>query len=570
LLKRHTECRRDLVYGGFFMRFARAPRFRLFATASCMFIFTTPAWAGAPPLPKAVAIEVDIFGRHFPHALGIIKDAEAAVGERRLAEAASLFGKARELAPASSFAHRRHCQVLTVLGRRAEAIAACQAAVQYGRMSSDFRAMVGALMAGSNPPTVSELASALSTAKAAEEHLRGHPPGPAAFADIGRRLGDVTMTRHYVMELQRLAPRDYETQRALALAPRPHYWPRALGLAAVVLVAAMALGRTVQRFLAGARRRTTTVLGLFLAFAAGTIALPRSAVGAQPSVPAGSAPTAGKPAFNPLETLSDDFPTDETDPEKTVPSKEDVAKNPIQYAYWMMDVIARAEKAEAKGDHKTAAKFWRALARGVPERSLPFGKLCATYQILKERDKALAACRVALGLDGVRVEDYLRFVVLLLDHPGPVTKDETEDVTEIVKHLRGIPEAGTGADLVECQLAHRVQNFVLLAQCTARLAVAAPEDPKTISFQWAMALHKGNAPEAYRMIERATLAKASPELIQMMRKGTRALHRGPGPFVYAGAALLVVGVVLFVVIRRRNGSRQNRPHLPAGGVGSAA
>ena len=74
--------------------------------------------------------------------------------------------------------------------------------------------------------------------------------------------------------------------------------------------------------------------------------------------------------------------------------------------------------------HFLPGAVFGALAKAVPDRSVSYGKMCAAYEALGERDHGLESCRDALGRQGVRVEDFSRYVRLLLDHQGPATSAE--------------------------------------------------------------------------------------------------------------------------------------------------
>jgi hypothetical protein len=264
--------------------------------------------------------------------------------------------------------------------------------------------------------------------------------------------------------------------------------------------------------------------------------------------PGGGAPASPPPsAPDKLST----FDVDDADPEGHVPTAEQGNGNPLQFGYWLMDVAAKADEAEKKGDHRTAIKYYRALARAVPDRSVSYGKMCAAYEALGERDHGLQSCRDALGRQGVRVEDFGRYVRLLLDHPGPATSAEQAEITEIANHLRGDPATRVGADEVDCQLAVRMNDRALLRRCVAQLVVAIPDNPITVTYQFALAVEEGDLGLASRLLERARLTGVQGAGLADMEKLLRARRRWRRLPVWGGSLCGLVGLVLLL---RRRGS----------------
>jgi hypothetical protein len=89
------------------------------------------------------------------------------------------------------------------------------------------------------------------------------------------------------------------------------------------------------------------------------------------------------------------------------------------------------------------------------------------------------------------------------------------------------------------------------------LAKLAPTDPKTISFQWTLAMLRGELGEAKTLLTRAQQANLSPEAIETMQKAMsaeltfpRRLQRNWHVLLVAAGGLMVVGVSLSV--RRRS------------------
>lgn len=259
----------------------------------------------------------------------------------------------------------------------------------------------------------------------------------------------------------------------------------------------------------------------------------------------------------PIDPLSTQFHINHEDPEASVPPMEQRNAKPLEFGYYLQDLIAFAMAADKAGDHLAAARYYRAFAKAVPDESVAFSKLCESLEAAGEREKAAAACRDALGRPGIEVKDYLHFVNLVLAKPGPLTKDEEEDLDEVVDHFRKNPETRIAGIHVQCELALHQANVPLLQQCSGELAAFAPNDPKTISFQWAAAMRQGNAAEARRLVDRARVAGMKPEGLQRMEQATDALPTGKlRRAVMAGLALAVVGAAAALLAWRRRGPRQ--------------
>jgi hypothetical protein len=482
--------------------------------------------------PPAASVEIDRLSAQNPSAGAMVRRAEGALAAGDVAGAAELYRQARRLAPLSGFADRRHCQMLAELGQRDAAVAACRLALEHGATVLDLRAMVGALMSGPQAPSVADVMDASTMAAGAKRLRSGDVGGYAAFEDIARRLDDRPLVATYLAELQRVAPGDPETRRALALAPRAWLWARGLGWAALLVLCGLAL-----------RRRGAIALAVLLAWSAGARAQDGDK---QP----------------PADHISS-YELNEADPENHLPTKAEIDANPLQFGYLLMDLASKADGAASKGDHQTAAKYYRALAKAVPERSIAFGQLCREYEALGLRKEGVEACRAALGRPGVRVEDYSRYVRLLLDHPGSLTAAEKGDATEIIKHLRADPATRAGADDVQCQLGARLVDARLLDECVAGLVVAAPRDPKTIAYQWTLAMARRDRAGATRQLERAKAAGIKPEGIARMEEGLRKLEARRRLPLVGAAALLAIGALLATYLWRRSSTPPSPPNSPS-------
>jgi hypothetical protein len=497
--------------------------------AAAMVMMVGRAAAAVPPAP-AHPVEVDRFAGRFPEAGKLARQAEQALAAGRLSEATSLYGEASRIAPGSGFADRRRCELLSAGGQGDLAIQACQLAVQHGGTVLDLRAMVGAVTAQPRPLSLDEVVDVTQMATGAQRQLPGEPYGYAAFADIARRIGDRELLAASLTEMQRRAPDHFETRRALALRPASPRWTAAVGWAVLALLVGAALRRRVPH-LTGLRRAVAPAV--LLAVLAG-----RALAGPELPPHAADAP----PAPDRFST----FRIDDADPSRSLPTPAQANANPLQFGYLLMDLATRAEVAEKHQDWAGAVRYYQALAQAVPGKSVSYGKMCRAYEALGDRTHGLAACRDALAREGVRVDDHTRYVRLLLDHPGPVTAAERDDVTAIIEHLRKDPATAGAADDVQCQLGARVADLRLLEGCVAGLSQTAPRDARTITYQWALALEKRDLERADQLLGQARAAGVNPATVARMEAAVAARRNRRRLPLLGGGVLLLAGVALFM------------------------
>jgi tetratricopeptide (TPR) repeat protein len=248
---------------------------------------------------------------------------------------------------------------------------------------------------------------------------------------------------------------------------------------------------------------------------------------------------------------------DDADPTKSVPTEQQRDSNPLQFGYHLMDLAEKGGVAVKKGDHHAAVKYYAALAKAVPDRSVAFTKLCASHEALGDWEKAVEACRTALGLPGVTVADSSHFVRLLLAKRGALSATEIDDATAVVTHL-GEEETtrGLSAEL-QCEIGSRLEDVKRLESCTTALAKSAPDDARTISYQWALALARKDYAGAHAVIDHAKVTKMPPEGIRHMEAATLAAE----PLwrkawrdwrVSAGATVILTAALALRLARRRS------------------
>jgi tetratricopeptide (TPR) repeat protein len=497
------------------------------------------------PLPPAPELEVRDLGQTSRPATDLVLRAEAALQENHLSEASQLLLQARQAAPDSGFLSRRHCEVLAALGRRDEALEACKVANYRIGSVVELRASVGAVMAGAGPFTMDMFSDANMMASGAQRLRTDLPWGYAAFADIAKRLGDREMMRINVAELERVAPEHGETKRAVASLPPRWLWARGVGWAALLLATISAVAQSASRRRAHNKARLGRSAAAVIVVCLASLGQSPQAAAAPASKLAAAQPPAAPDDVPKAEDKFSAFQVNDEDPAGHLPTEAQANGNPLQFGYLLMDLSAKAQAAVAKGDHKAAIKYYQALSKAVPGKSVSFSRTCREYEALGDRTAALAACREALGLAGVEVEDYDRYVRLTLDHPGAVTAVEKEDIVEIIKHLRASPSTRASASDLECQLAARLGDVKLLETCVADLLVTAPRQSRTVTYQWSLALHKGDAGAATRLIEQAKRAGVQSPGIAKMVEATAALRahrRLPIVGLLIAAAALILGL----------------------------
>jgi hypothetical protein len=431
---------------------------------------------------------------------------------------------------ASAEAPRERCRALIAGASRSAAIAACDQAVTMHGTAEDFWAAAEVRVSRPEKPTMNDLIRADFLAAAAARLAPGEPWGALARFDLARRWGDPALTAQRLDELVRVAPNDPRTSRAIALARGRTSVFAVLGWCALLIVCALTLGHALKRRLAAPSRvRVPTALLVLVAVAA----------------------LLARPTLAAAQT----FAIDDRDPERGVPTPAAADARPLDFAYYLQDLSERADKASARGDHAAAARYFRTLARAVPDSSLPLAKLCDELVAQRKPDAAIDACRAALALPGVRAHDFVRFGELVLAK-RTATPAELRDVESAARHLSSQPDARVLGLQLECRLGVRIASAPLLEECTHALATAAPNDASTYVFAWSLAQQKGQRDEARRLVDRARAAGLSQDGLRRMEAATSATG-APGSRRLVIAGIGLAGMLLGVLLlwhRRRIGT----------------
>jgi len=416
-----------------------------------------------------------------------------------------LHGAAKEF-PRSEFIKRRECQALTLLGRHAEAVKACgQALFERHTSGLGLRATVGALMSGPNPPTSTEVGYAMVHAIRAQQVMSNEPTGYAARCDIAEKLGDIDMLKGCIKELNRVAPKHQETERAEAFLASTRPGPRTASgwLALALLGIGTALHAVLRR-----RRPAIAVVGVLL-FAG---ALPKTTLAA---APAGLAADQRPAIAGQLSKHS----VDDDNPDQSVPTPEQRDADPVEYGYFIMDLGDHAEWAIKKGDHKKAARLYRALVKAVPDMSIGYVKACEQYELANDVPSAIQFCAGALSAKGVTLADYSHYARLTLAKKA-LTPADISTLDSVVGHLEEDPKTTSVALDIQCTLGAHEGDLKRLEDCAPKLSAIAPDNPKSLFYQWALAIQKKDYATAERFLARAKAKSPAGAQVAQMERAT--------------------------------------------------
>jgi hypothetical protein len=217
------------------------------------------------------------------------------------------------------------------------------------------------------------------------------------------------------------------------------------------------------------------------------------------------------------------FPINDRNPEANLPSEAQRRANPHQFRLFLQDLSDRASAATVRGDHLSAARYYSAVAKAQPQESFGFSMLCRSLEALGELEGAMEACADTLSRPSATVEDFTRYVHLVLGKSGPLNATERARVDAQIARLRRTEGGRLAAEQLQCELGMRVGDVAILEECTAGLAAMAATDPKTITFQWALAMQKRESGRAAQLIDRARRAGLAPQALRDMELATSAV-----------------------------------------------
>ena len=267
--------------------------------------------------------------------------------------------------------------------------------------------------------------------------------------------------------------------------------------------------------------------------------------------------------------LTSKFAINDEDPVNSVPTPEQALHQPIEMGYHIMLLAEKADAATKRGDHVAAARFWRALAKAAPDRSLPYAKMCQSYSATGDYANALAACRTALGKQGVTAEDNLQYVQLLLENkPGALTSEDIADVDAISRHVKqqiAKPEGAVMGARISCELASKLADAKRLEACTKELKALAPHDPQTFIYSWSLAMQQGQLDRAEQMLKGSKLPASTLAPMNEYLKREQERHApwwrrmlGDVRFRFTSAAVLFAMVAASMLALHRRRQRLHR------------
>ncbi len=312
--------------------------------------------------------------------------------------------------------------------------------------------------------------------------------------------------------------------------------------------------------------------------------------------------------------LSTKFPIDDENPLASIPTDEQRNQDPIEFGYFLQDLIARAEGAYTNKDWSESVRYYKALAKAVPDKGTSFRKLCTAYEQMGDYVNAEGSCWALLQRNGTRVEDHFHFVRLALREYGKahpdVKKLRTNMIDKSIEHLRQhvadkeplTEDMGQSdhkqlpleqqVELINCQLASYNRDVERLKGCVDALAKAKTDRKLVIPYQWALATSQGDKAGVARAITEAKQAGLPKSVIEAFEKGPSAIpevlrtrHDEPGAMVLpsngessppappsplenwiAGASAAVgLGVAAWWFLLRRMGigaPRESKPSMP--------
>jgi hypothetical protein len=391
---------------------------------------------------------------------------------------------------------------------------ACHQALLFLGQPEDFRNEVASMLAPGRKVTLDDLSTASMLADAALRKEPTLPWGYLARCDIARRIGSADVLAACLEGLRRIAP-DHAVTIAALIKPAERvsslvWLARGLLLTLVLATLAHALVRARR----SRRGRTATV------------SQPVAAVIVLLCALVAHASPASAATEKPKGDLSI-FPINDADPGSSVPDDLARAQQPLQFGYFIQDLTARAEAATKRGDHAAAARYYEALAKTAPDVAIAPRRLCESLQAAGDLPNAVKACRTALTKGGAVVADFARFVSLALMQPDPLPVGEKDELDAVLKHLDEKAGMGFAGELsvLHCEVALRFHDRPALEKCTSTLGNLAPNDAKTVSFQWALAVDRHDRDAALQLIDRAKTLGVGEEGLATMTRATDAMHR---------------------------------------------
>lgn len=159
--------------------------------------------------------------------------------------------------------------------------------------------------------------------------------------------------------------------------------------------------------------------------------------------------------------LSTLFPVNDDDPKASIPTEQQREESPVEFGYWLQDMILRAEEGFENDDLERAVKYYEALSYALPHNPTSFRKLCKAQQKLGNLTRAEATCWAVLKREGALVYDHYHFLDLAIPLVGPsvpeVKKARAENIDSSLERLRALALVNAEHKQIE-EYKHRDKN----------------------------------------------------------------------------------------------------------------
>lgn len=271
------------------------------------------------------------------------------------------------------------------------------------------------------------------------------------------------------------------------------------------------------------------------------------------------------------------FKVDDENPLASVPSESARNQYPLEFGYYLQDLVARAQVPFFAGEYEKSIPYYEAIAKAVPETAIACSKLCVAYDAVGKPELALANCAKAMSLKGARVMDHTRFLKLSLNQ-RVLSESATVDIEASLKHLRehlasaaprklaneaeqrvkanlkqqlgdkliaqGSGEqlehaaesedgSGEGAalpletqvELFECKLASIIRDAQRVRACVSALEAQHAEPRVVLGFKWSEAAAEQSLQKLDAVLQEAAKLGMGPEAISALRENFAPMAR---------------------------------------------
>src|SRR5450432_2291711 len=248
------------------------------------------------------------------------------------------------------------------------------------------------------------------------------------------------------------------------------------------------------------------------------------------------------------------WPIDPQHPDTSIPSTNELDNKPMKAGYLLMDLVDLADAAVKAKKYDEAVKEYDAIAKLVPERATAFSKLCEVYAAMGDTARALDNCTIALSKPGARVRDAALFARLTSEQPEGPSAAEVAELDQVIDHLKQENVDPVDIAQIQCGIAVRLSDERRLKDCTTTLQAKAPDDARTVSYLFALALQQGNYGEGQRLLTRAKAIGIKPDGLQKMESAVRTIRfawlRKLGMILLGVGALGALQMAIRALVRR--------------------